>query len=646
MLEAALAYAARGWPIFPCNAAKRPYTGNGVLDATTDAKKIAAWWAQYPRANIGLDCAGANFMVLDLDPGHSMEELEKNVGKLPKTELRQRTPRGGEHLFFTLADGEIVAPSASKLAAKVDVRSFHSYVLLAPSRTDMGSYAWEAQGKPAFRSDEMVRVANAAREKHEDRDNWIIQPDLPENVAAAVAWLKADAKIAVEGHGGDSMAYKTAAHLKSFGISQALALDLMWEHWNPRCIPPWSADEIDHLEAKVNNGYSYNTSPPGNITPAYHVAKDLMLFKPIEKKEGEGQTLVAGRFTFYDGVAMHHIKPPTWLVDDFIEERSLSMLFGARGVFKTFIALDIGLTIATGGNFPWDGLWQPTTQGPVLFAAGEGADSLPIRKAAWEHTHWGGKRVTELLMTRSVPRIESEKDLDIFIKGAKAMRSDGYALVVIDTLARSMSGLNENDTSDAMLWATAMATIQEELNAAVLAIHHVGYGEKNQHRARGNPVLEDAPDMLVRIDRADKQSNVVSLNMTKQRNGTEWAKPRFAEVRPVPELNSLAAVAPLPDAVPKSIRDRKPSEELTEDDKTVLQTIDKAIVETLKVFPGKEFSQRQLAEVVVSRGLIDMPSETLRKKPMQFVRENKDSMCRQFNLYDALKARWVWRGPS
>jgi len=647
LLDAALGYAKRGWPIFPCRADKTPYTNNGVLDATTDHKKITDYWTKYPRANIGLDCAGAGFLVLDLDPGHSMTELEGNVGKLPKTELRQRTPRGGEHWFFTLDKGEIVAPSASKLASKVDVRSFHSYVLLAPSRTNAGAYAWEAQGKAAFRSDEMVRLSNVAREKHADRDNWIIEADLPENVATAVQWLKTKAKIAIEGQGGDMMAYTTAAHMKGFGISETLAFDLMWEHWNGRCVPPWGADDIDHFEKKIANGYSYNTSPPGKMTTAFKVAEMQVLFKPVEKAPGEGRTLHAGRFTFMDGVAMHHIKPPSWLIEGFLEERGFGMIYGARGVFKTYVALDIGMTLATGGNFPWNGLWKPNARGPVLFSAGEGAQSLPKRKMAWEHTHWDGQNVPELFLQFPVPKMGNEKDLDIFIGGAKALCGDGYALVVIDTLARSMTGLNENDTSDAMVWADGVARIQSELNTAVLVVHHLGYGKDNKTRARGSAVLEDAPDMVVRLDRPDLDNNIVSLTMTKQRNSTEWEKPLFAKLQTVADLKDLAVVAPDPDTVAKAKQMRVVDfTNLSDDEATVLALIDKAIVDELKAAPGKTWSQRDLAEALAMRQDISIPSETLRKKHLTHVRESNDTYANQFKLYNKLRKHWVWHAPN
>ena len=70
--DAALAYAAMDWPVFPLMPGdKGPLIGKdqggrGVHDATTDLDQIRAWWEREPRANIGL-AAGHAFWVLDVD---------------------------------------------------------------------------------------------------------------------------------------------------------------------------------------------------------------------------------------------------------------------------------------------------------------------------------------------------------------------------------------------------------------------------------------------------------------------------------------------------------------------------------------------------------------------------------------------------
>ena len=50
-----LAYAARGWPVFPCQAGQKiPATGHGHLDATTDPEQITTWFSRNPTWNLAI----------------------------------------------------------------------------------------------------------------------------------------------------------------------------------------------------------------------------------------------------------------------------------------------------------------------------------------------------------------------------------------------------------------------------------------------------------------------------------------------------------------------------------------------------------------------------------------------------------------
>lgn len=635
---AALEYAARGWPVFPCKPGlKTPLTKNGVLDATTNPAQIDKWWSTTPDANIGLDVGGAGMMVLDYDPGFNLEELEQNVGPIPDTQLRSRTPRGGEHCYLSIGHDEYVPASSSKLASHVDVRSFHSYVLLPPSQTKDGSYNWIEDGTPAFRSERLLHATATERSKSEDRDEWIIEPDLSDNVRLATTWLREEAKPAVEGQGGDHCAYATAAMLKSYGISPELAFDLMLEHWNPRCIPPWFPEEIDHLQRKVENAYAYNTSPPGNMTPEYRAQSIKALLAPtMTDLPGDGdETNVAG-FRFADRAALKHVRPPEWIIDNFIPDESYAMIFGSFSTFKTFLALDMALTVACEHDRE-STLWTPNAQGPVLFMAGEGRSSIAKRVKAWEQVHNEGQEVADFVLVDPVPLINiTEEYLAAFIKEALRRHPDGYYLTFVDTLGKSMAGTDENAQQSASAFTLLAQRLHTELGGSVVALHHSGHSDKE--RARGSSLFPADTDTQVRVDRPNK-AMTVSLAMTKQKEAPEWAKPKYAKLSETLVGDSTTLVVVKPDK-----RDTQGAGELIKADASFLTVLDRALEELLRSNPTHSWTQGDLAEALAMNPKIDVPSKSLQDIHLKRLREDSNTMANR--CYDPMRSpragRWRW----
>jgi hypothetical protein len=68
--------------------------------------------------------------------------------------------------------------------------------------------------------------------------------------STAQSILKNDAEPAVEGQTGDFNTLKTAMYLKDLGVSPERAVELLNEHYNPSCEPPW---DLDDLVKKVTN---------------------------------------------------------------------------------------------------------------------------------------------------------------------------------------------------------------------------------------------------------------------------------------------------------------------------------------------------------------------------------------------------------
>jgi hypothetical protein len=146
LLRAALAYAGRGIPVFPCElGGKRPLTRNGHWDATTDRRAIERWWRRQPSANIGLPTgkkSGILVLDVDVDDGglESLAKLERAGAPVPKT-ARTRTGGGGIHVFFRYPGSTEIRNSAGLLGLGLDVRGEGGYVVVPPSRTQ-GPYEW------------------------------------------------------------------------------------------------------------------------------------------------------------------------------------------------------------------------------------------------------------------------------------------------------------------------------------------------------------------------------------------------------------------------------------------------------------------------------------------------------------------------
>lgn len=165
-LDHALAYAARGWYVFPLaersKVTKIPnphpegdplrkkcrgecgQDGHGLYDATTDVGKITTWWARWPNANIGIRTGQpSGIVVVDVDPPDgetTLELLEQVHTPLPET-VRAVTGRDGMHYLFAYDD--ILSGRGAALGVNVDVKAEGGYIVAPPSMGEQGRpYMW------------------------------------------------------------------------------------------------------------------------------------------------------------------------------------------------------------------------------------------------------------------------------------------------------------------------------------------------------------------------------------------------------------------------------------------------------------------------------------------------------------------------
>lgn len=156
-LAAALAYAASGMPVFPCNDAKEPLVKGGFKAATTDAATIRRWWTSFPAALISIPTGEASGVwALDVDAlgehDHdglgALAALVAEHGPLPRTRTHL-SASGGRHLLFRYDPACPLTNARGKLPPGIDVRGRGGYIIAPPSRRANGT-AWRIEDDAAI----------------------------------------------------------------------------------------------------------------------------------------------------------------------------------------------------------------------------------------------------------------------------------------------------------------------------------------------------------------------------------------------------------------------------------------------------------------------------------------------------------------
>jgi hypothetical protein len=217
-----------------------------------------------------------------------------------------------------------------------------------------------------------------------------------------------------------------------------------------------------------------------------------------------------------------NLPPPKWLVGGLFELNSLVMLVGPPGAFKSFLALDWALCMASGRS--WND--RPVAPSKVLYALGEGKASLLKRLNAWVwHNDLSDAERVQLnanfRITFHVPQMASKLDVSAFVTDLEV---DGYApdVLFIDTLARSLVGKDENSQLDAGLWVDGADKLRQK-GMAVVALHHTKKNTEFGLQYRGSSALRGAMDTELVLHRdPEGQKGCAKLACAKQKDHEEF----------------------------------------------------------------------------------------------------------------------------
>lgn len=165
---------------------------------------------------------------------------------------------------------------------------------------------------------------------------------------------------------------------------------------------------------------------------------------------------------------------PEYLIEKWLPQNGLAMVWAARGLGKTWFALTLAIAVAKGEDFL--GYEVPSAK-TVLFIDGEMALGELQQRLRWlcpDHLDNLHILPSEALFRDSVPlNIREPDDQKRIIDAIAALESEGVrpALIILDNLSSLTAGIDENDNSalDGIIrWMIGL----RHAGVTVLFVHH------------------------------------------------------------------------------------------------------------------------------------------------------------------------------
>lgn len=527
--QAALDYVAKGFKIIPIlPGAKTPMLKNWREDKLCTPDQVDAFFASNPDCNLAFEPEDMGYAVIDADTYH--EKCNIQSLDLPET-FQVTTPRGGTHYYFVgsapTTVGDETKPEKA-LGPHIDTRGRGSYALLPPSIVEGKRYEIRNNRTPVA-----LPVEIEARLSPRDiQSHAIVELDLPANITRArshLSGLVRRGRIAKLGHRGHDTTYEVACELvRDLGISPYTALELMLDLWYPFCEPN---DDPNFVRERVMSAARNGQNAPG----AYAVVPPEEAFAGANLPAPSQEAPIIGRW-FLSAKEQAELPEPSWLIKDVLPERKITILVAPKGQFKTFLALEMCMAVATGKETFGT---MPTSSGLVFYGDHESVQEIAkFHRPAWQIVHGlNANDETGFYLSKEGPHKAIEGEMDSFADECAAIsKRDGrpIKLIVFDTYSATMLGLDENDPNDANGFVRYCRSLIQQFGCSVLALTHTG---KDRDRgARGTSALPAGVDTVLEVAR-EEGTNLVNLRVVHHRHAPEKRGSFKFEGRPV--ANSL-----------------------------------------------------------------------------------------------------------
>jgi hypothetical protein len=521
---AALELAARGIPVFPLKANKRPCQVGAWKDASTDQAAVARLFADPLASLIGVPTgAVSGFDILDIDPrkGGDLWERE-NAQRLPATRTHA-TRSGGTHYLMRHTPG-CGGTSADRIAPGVDIRSDGGYAVWWPAHGFATAGTLHAPW-PDWLLLANLRNINPNTPVPNAED---LSPPDAASLLALLAVMPNPESVTRDDYTAVNLAVQgciRSLEALNRDVDPSAVYDAAAE-WSAR----WdSADASDYEAERVRWDEDWSTRDRdisgwrhllgmaqrfGADVSAFTLAAATAEFGALPP-EPESAVVSTPPAALRPAITSYRFRrghnpygDRRWLVHQTLPEIGVAFLAGQYAAGKTFVALDLAYSVMAGERFAGVDVDR---KGGVLFLAAEGESEIPVRLEAILQTR-GSASTTDLpfIWLDDVPVLLASDGKDKLIAAvrdaAAQFRAEGIhlALVVVDTVAAAAGWTDENNAAEAQAAIRVMQALAKETGALVLAVDH--HGKDQNAGVRGSTAKSAGAEAVLSV-LGEKQVN-------------------------------------------------------------------------------------------------------------------------------------------
>lgn len=451
VIEEALEYIDNGWSILPVKPEeKRPFMTNWLQYTKTRATKEMAgnWFRNLSGAGVGAVTGRiSNIVVLDVE-SYCPTPIDELLRRYP-TQLISKTGSGGYHLFYQFPTNVAKVSNRVKLFEGADLRADGGFIVLPPTIHPNGNrYEWIKRGIPgAF----PVAFLDLQSKPVVQNEGWI-----------------SEALRGVSEGGRNDTCARLAGYFFKKGVNADIVEALLME-WNERNDPPLPVHEVRTTIRSIERS---------------HVG-DGQQFTQIQFEDDRNQsqqpssTFDVMRMSDYvkgyggDGVS--------WLVQDWLPDKSITFLVSPPESYKTWILLDLAVSISAG--VPFLGSYAINQTGPTLIIQQEDSHSgLTDRLALIVEQKLGMNPELD----GDTWKIPTMPDIPIYIHPSRMLRFDNKKVmeelekqieiikpkvIMIDPLYSTTSGV-DNYMADLANQMMVLKTWRDKYGCSFVIAHH------------------------------------------------------------------------------------------------------------------------------------------------------------------------------